>query len=114
MLAPYRGGGSCFTPRVPAASMTDIKSLCLAVAHIHRCDTDWLGSEPVHLRLQGRTLWQGDVEVLRLHDHPRATRCYAWRVLDQAGTPTIHAVLHLPPVDCAEAAVRSVLDRSGA
>jgi len=33
---------------------------------------------PVHEVFQGKTLWQGDVEVFDLAGHPKAKRAYGW------------------------------------
>jgi len=65
----------------------------------------WLtGRERVVETLQGQTVWEGEVLVFTLHGHPTAQRCYAWEVNGQ-----VTAVLHEPPVDSPQTAVRAVI-----
>ena len=45
---------------------------------------------------QGKTVWEGDVEVFDLIGHPKAKRCYAWAYDVETGSRTL-AVLELPP-----------------
>jgi hypothetical protein len=53
--------------------------------------------------------WQGAVEIFDLTGHPAATRCYAWGCEEQGNLQPV-IVLHLPPVDNPEAAVRVALE----
>ncbi len=53
---------------------------------------------------QGRTVWEGEVLVFNLFDHPTAKTCYAWSV-DQRVT----AVLAEGPVDSPRAAVQAAI-----
>lgn len=63
---------------------------------------------PVTETFQGQTVWEGDVEVFDLENHPKANRVYAWSHIagendDQKRYVT---VLHIPPVDSPQAAVK--------
>jgi len=49
-----------------------------------------------------KTLWDGNVEVFDLFDHPKAKRCYAWTYDEPEKFIT---VLELPPVVDAQSAV---------
>jgi len=62
----------------------------------------------VHEMFKGQTVWQEDVEVFDLHNHPKARRCYAWSHLDGANDERTRfvAVLEIPPVDSAQKAVQ--------
>ena len=62
----------------------------------------------VHEVFRGKTVWQGDVEVFDLHNHPKAKCCYAWSHLDGNNNERERfvAVLEIPPVVPAETAVR--------
>ncbi len=53
-----------------------IQSLQQGIRDLHDCDSAWVESLPVTETFQGETV--GTVEVFDLHDHPTATRCYAW------------------------------------
>ena len=58
---------------------------------------------PVHEVFQGKTVWQGDVEVFDLTRHPKAKVCYAWSYNEPEEFITI---LELPPVDSPQTAVK--------
>jgi hypothetical protein len=57
----------------------------------------------VHEVFNGKTLWQGNVEVFELTGHPKAKRCYGWTHGDPEQFMTI---LKLPPVTDAQSAVK--------
>jgi hypothetical protein len=38
----------------------------------------WVESVPIKEVFQGRTVWQGEVQVFSLSGHPTASCCYAW------------------------------------
>ena len=80
----------------------------VAIQHLHKCGATYSKTVPVHEVFQGKTVWQGDVEVFDLHNHPRAKRCYAWSHLDGKNDERTRfvAVLEIPPVESAETAVR--------
>ena len=80
----------------------------MAVSHLHNCGATWRETVPVHEVFQGKTVWQGDVEVFDLNGHPKAKRAYAWSHLDGAKDERERfvAVLDIPPVDSAQKAVQ--------
>jgi len=82
-----------------------IAQVQVAVSQLHNCGALWRETVPVHEVFRGETVWQGDVEVFDLHDHPKAKRAYAWSHLDGERTRFV-AVLEIPPVESAETAVR--------
>ncbi|MCP5059368.1 MAG: hypothetical protein GY937_21910 [bacterium] len=53
---------------------------------------------------QGETVWEGEVLVFELLDHPTARKCYAWEVDGE-----VTAVLHEAPVRSAQDAVRAAI-----
>ena len=79
-----------------------------AVEKMHGCKAKHLRSVAVHEVLQGRTVWQGVVEVFQLSGHPEAKRCHAWSYLEGDKDERTHfvAALELPPVDSARKAVQ--------
>jgi hypothetical protein len=80
-----------------------IARLQLTIQHLHKCGAVHRDTVPVHEVFQGKTLWQGDVEIFDLTDHPKAKRCYGWSY----GEPEeIITILELPPVDSAQSAVK--------
>ena len=85
-----------------------IAQVTVAVSQLHNCGATWRETVPVHAVFQGKTVWQGDVEVFDLRGHPKAKRAYAWSHLDGANDERTRfvAVLKIPPVESAETAVR--------
>ena len=74
-----------------------------AIQHLHECAAVWRETVPVHEVFNGKTLWQGDVEVFDLTGHPKAKRCYGWSYGEPEEFITI---LQLPPVDSPQGAVK--------
>ena len=54
------------------------------------------------------TVWEGEVLVFELLDHPTAPKCYAWEVDGE-----VTAVLHEAPVDGPQSAVRAAIAAGG-
>jgi hypothetical protein len=66
---------------------------------------------PVREAFQGQTAWEGSVHIFALHGHPSANMAYAWSSpVEGSDRRKFYAVLHLPPVDSPEAAVRAAID----
>jgi hypothetical protein len=83
-----------------------LPALLDAIKHLHGLDATWLESVPVHETHEGATVWQGDVQVFAIK-HPKESRCYAWsHESGPGGRRKFHAVLGMPPVTDAVAAVR--------
>jgi hypothetical protein len=85
-----------------------IAQVQVAVSQLHNCGATWRETMPVHEVFRGETVWQGDVEVFDLTNHPKAKRAYAWSHLDGKNDERTRfvAVLEIPPVESAETAVR--------
>jgi hypothetical protein len=79
----------------------------MVIQQMHHCDSTHLETVPVHETFQGKTVWQGDVEVFTVK-HPQAQRCYAWSHPEGDGDKDERfiAVLGAPPVKNALDAVR--------
>ena len=77
-----------------------------AVEHLHGCKAAHSRTVPVIETFQGKTVWQGDVEVFFITGHPKAGRAYAWMRLDGAADSldSFVAVLEIPPVVSAQTA----------
>ena len=75
---------------------------------LHNCGATWRESVPVKEVFQGKTLWNGEVEVFDLTGHPKAKRAFGWSHPENAdGTgERFVAVLGIPPVDSPETAVK--------
>ena len=73
---------------------------------LHGCASKYVETVPVIERFQGKTVWEGEVEVFDLVGHPMATRGYAW-AYDKAKGSEIVAVLELQPVISPRTAVQA-------
>ncbi|HEV7373458.1 MAG TPA: hypothetical protein VGN95_01970 [Pyrinomonadaceae bacterium] len=89
--------------------MSNIDELKDVIKRLHGSDSIHVETVPVKESFQGQTVWEGEVEVFDLHDHPEASRVYAWaHETDADGTRHI-TVLHIPPVVSPETAVRAAI-----
>ena len=80
------------------------------IERLHGGKASHLETVPVTESFEGKTVWQGDVEVFALENHPQATRAYAWtHGLDDSKAKRHVAVLHLHPVTSPESAVKAVI-----
>ena len=85
-----------------------LPALVEAIKQMHGCDARWLESLPVHeKRTDGRTIWQGEVQVFELVGHPIAARAYAWSHTTKGNERKVHAFLEVLPVRDATTAVRA-------
>jgi hypothetical protein len=90
--------------------MTDIERLQKAIKDLHGCDSEHLLTTPVREIFQGKVVWEGDVEVFQLKNHPSmAILAYAWSYKTDDGETRYVAVLGLPPVHTALDAVRAYI-----
>ena len=84
-----------------------IKNIANAIRKLHGVESRFVESVPIEETFQGRTVWEGVVEVFDLVGHPKAVRCYAWAYQDDQGQIQYTAVLKLPPVKSPRDAVRA-------
>ena len=91
--------------------MTDIDELRAAIRAIHEVEATHVKSVPVTETFNGETLWDGTVEVFRLHGHPEAECVYAWsHETDDLDNPKRHiAVLHAGPITSPQRAVQAAI-----
>src|SRR3989440_5254780 len=94
--------------------MNYIEELRDVIRKLHGVESNHIESVPVKETFQGKTVWEGIVEVFDLHGHPKATRVYAWaHETDDPQKPRRHvAVLHIHPVTSPVLAVRAAIARS--
>ena len=91
--------------------MTYLEELRAIIRHVHGVDSEHLESVPVKETFQGKTVWEGLVEVFELKGHETAHRVYAWaHDTDDPSHPRRHVtVLHLHPIKSAQDAVRAAI-----
>jgi hypothetical protein len=87
-----------------------IDFLAEAIERTHNAKATHIESVPIREEFNGRTVWDGEVEVFDLEDHPNAGRCYAWGFESDDGTgKQAVAVLVLPPIDGPRRAVQAYI-----
>lgn len=91
--------------------MTYLEELRGVIRHLHGVDSSHVESIPIKETFQGRTVWEGVVEVFDLIGHPIATRLYAWaHDTDNPEKPRRHVtILHTHPVTSPILAVRAAI-----
>jgi hypothetical protein len=88
-----------------------ISDLQDVIRRLHGVESKHVQSVPVKETFQGKTVWEGIVEVFELVGHPKAPRVYAWsHDTDDPKKPKRHVtVLHIAPILSAEAAVKAAI-----
>jgi hypothetical protein len=91
--------------------MTHIEELKEVIRRLHGVESTHRESVPVKEVFQGKTVWEGIVEVFTLHGHPKANTAYAWaHETDDPANPVRHVtVLHVPPAVSPITAVRAAI-----
>jgi hypothetical protein len=91
--------------------MTPIEELRDVIRKLHGVESTHRASVPVKEVFNGKTMWEGIVEVFDLHGHAKANTAYAWsHATDDPANPRRHVtVLHIPPAVSPETAVRAAI-----
>ena len=89
--------------------MAYIEELKEAIRRTHGVEAIHVESVPVKESFQGKTVWEGVVEVFDLYGHPKAKRAYAWSHETDDEKKRHVAVLHIGPVTSALTAVRAAI-----
>jgi hypothetical protein len=90
--------------------VTYIEELQGVIRRLHGVESTHVESVPIKETFQGKTVWEGVVEVFELKNHSQATRLYAWAHKMDDPTKTRHiTVLHVPPITSPLLAVRAAI-----
>ena len=91
--------------------MAHLEELRDMIRQVHGADATYAESVPVKETFQGKTVWEGIVEVFDLRGHPAAFRAYAWtHHTDDPNNPRRHiTILHLHPIKSAQDAVNAAI-----
>jgi hypothetical protein len=81
------------------------------IRHLHGGEATHIESVPVKETHEGQIVWEGIVEGIDLHGHPKANRVYAWaHEVNNPGRPDRHiAVLRGEIVNSPAMAVRAAI-----
>ena len=91
--------------------MTYLEELRDVIRRVHGAKATHVESVPITESFQGRTVWDGTVEVFELEGHSTAHRVYAWaHDTDDPKNPRRHVtVLHAHPIRSARDAVKAAI-----
>jgi hypothetical protein len=88
----------------------DVQELQDTIKRLHGIKATHIKTVQVKESFDGKTVWEGDVEVFDLQGHPKAKRAYAWiHGLDDTKAKRHVTVLAVPPITSPEAAVKAVI-----
>jgi hypothetical protein len=91
-----------------------IEELQDVIRRLHGVESRRVESVSVKETFQGKTAWEGIVEVFELHGHPKTARAYAWSHKTDGPKKRKQVtitVLHVEPITSAAAAVRAAIVR---
>lgn len=90
--------------------MLETDDMKQAVERLHGGTAALVQSVPVVETFAGNTVWNGIVHVFDLTDNTTASRAYAWSSpIDGSDKRRFFAVLHVPPIDSPQKAVRAAI-----
>ncbi len=90
--------------------MTYIEELQDVIRRLHGVDSKHVESVPIREIFQGKTVWEGIVEVFELIGHKNAPKAYAWAYdTGDPKRPKHVTVLHLGPITSPLLAVRAAI-----
>jgi hypothetical protein len=91
-----------------ADTLSYIEMLQAAIEKAYNREAKHVESVPVREVFQGKTIWDGAVEVFDLVKHPVAKRAYAWghAVRDTGNEVRVVTILGMSPVDSPRKAVQ--------
>ena len=94
---------------MPGTEMNYLDQLRDVIRRLHGAEATHVESVAVKEEFQGKTVWEGIVEVFELHGHPKANRAYAWAHDGERPKESSVAVLHVGKITSAADAVRAAL-----
>jgi hypothetical protein len=86
-----------------------IKDLSDAVVAMHSCRCSHVRASTVHEAMDGKTDWNGQVEVFKLDGHPKAQKAFAWGYKDDGGEMQYVAVQVVPPIESLRETVQAAI-----
>ena len=85
-------------------------NLLVTVEKLHQCAAAFSCDHEITEWHEGELVWSGVVFQFDLIDHPSARTCYAWASpVDGSNRERVYAILHEPPIDSPQAAVRAAI-----
>src|SRR6185436_19170343 len=89
--------------------MSYIEELQEVIEKLHGSRSTHVETVPIKEEFNGQTIWEGEVEVFDLYDHPETSRVHAWaHETEDTDRPRRHVtVLHMPPATSPRKAVQA-------
>lgn len=86
----------------------DIEDMKQSVERLHNCKANHIEDVTVVEKFGNQTVWSGIVHVFQITGNPESDKCYAWSSpIEESTKRRYYAVLHIPPIDSPEKAVRA-------
>jgi hypothetical protein len=94
-----------------AETLDYIQTLQEAIRKAYYCQSRHVDTVPITETFEGKTIWDGIVEVFDLIGHAKAKRAYAWGHAARATGNEVRlvTVLEIPPVDSPLTAVQAYI-----
>ena len=92
-----------------ANNLNYLALLRAAIRQTHNCEAVHCQTVPVHETIDGKTIWQGEVEVFDLDGHAEAKKCFAWSHHEKGKGERFVTVLEKQLVNSPEMAVKSAI-----
>lgn len=86
-----------------------LANLSDAVTAMHGVSCTHSSTARVIETMDGKEVWNGDVEVFELSGHANATKAFAWGYKDEQCEIKYMAVLNVPPIDSPREAVQAAI-----
>jgi hypothetical protein len=87
-----------------------IKALRQAVEGLHNCKATYKEKNHIKETFDGHPVWEGDVYIFELKNHPTAILACAWSSpVEGSDKRRFYAVLHSKPAESAQDAVRAAI-----
>lgn len=82
-----------------------------AIHELHGYAATHLETVRITERFQGQTVWDGEVEVFHVLEHPKTDKLYAWGYSESDDKPDMKAVtvLAIPPITSPRKAVQAYI-----
>src|SRR5688572_3411056 len=89
---------------------SELEALQQAVEGLHNCKAKYKRKTHVKEAFRGEMVWDGDVYIFDVTDHPSANLAYAWSSpVEGSDNRRLYAVLHTPVVNTPKKAVLAAI-----
>jgi hypothetical protein len=83
------------------------RELLFAIEDRAKCSAVYYQTQPVKISMDGKTLWDGKVEIFQLKEHPQAKLAFGWGFKNDKDKMEYIVVIGVPPLDSPLQAVKA-------